>query len=134
MAAPFTLPDGEWEGVLESIQRVGSSEEFMKTIKEAAKMGGKLGVCATAGALLGPVGFIAGAIGGGIWALATRKQYRTIVELVRDMSNEERRALAHSCIYIATQLFQIAATQGAFQQLTDAQIGAVIRESGVPIG
>ena len=54
-------------------------------------------------ALLGSAGFIVGSVGGGIWAYATSSDFRSLPGVVRDMTDEEREAVAAWARNVATE-------------------------------
>jgi hypothetical protein len=77
--------------LLTDIAKEEINTDLCVTISESSRGAMKVGVTTLVSSLvLGPVGFIVGSVGGGIWAYATSSDFKPLHGVLCDMTEEEK--------------------------------------------
>ena len=77
--------------LLTDIAKEEINADLCVTISESSRVAIKVGAATLVCSLvLGPVGFIVGSVGGGLWAYATSSNFKSLHSVLCDMSDEEK--------------------------------------------
>jgi hypothetical protein len=93
--------------ILNLLKDIASEEinaDLRVTISESSRGAMKVGATTLVSSLvLGPVGFIVGSVGGGIWAYATSSDFKPLHGVLCDLSEEERETVVALARNVATE-------------------------------
>lgn len=81
--------------VIELVSTLSEEENLRVTVTECAKAGLIAGVATTVGGVVaGPIGLLFGASVGGVIAYASTKKFKSAVQVIADMKQEDKNVLA----------------------------------------
>ena len=90
--------------LLKDIAKEEINADLRVTISESSRGVLKVGATTLVSSLvLGPVGFIVGSVGGGIWAYATSSDFKPLHSVLCDMTEQEREMVAALARNVATE-------------------------------
>ena len=100
----MALPSVFVLNLLKDIAKEEINADLRVTISESSRGALKVGATTLVSSLvLGPVGFIVGSVGGGIWAYATSSDFRPLHGVLCDMTDQEIETVAGLARNVATE-------------------------------
>ncbi len=125
--------------ILNLLKDIASEEinaDLRVTISESSRGAMKVGATTLVSSLvLGPVGFIVGSVGGGIWACATSSDFKPLHGVLCDLTEEERETVVALARNVATERGMELALASFVTGSVEARdfLLEVMRRFGLPI-
>lgn len=106
----MAVPSAFVLNLLTDIAKEQVNADLGVTISESSRGAVKVGATTLVSSLvLGPVGFIVGSIGGGLWAYATSSDFKPLYDVLCDMTEDEKGRVVALARNVATEkVFELA--------------------------